>query len=104
MRQRTADSDLIIAQRTLQCREDPTLAINVTLFMPRLQETSGAHACDYQLKGRGVDITRSAFGIDAFQALQSAMVMIGSEVASLEKRASIHFVFSDLKNSGFPRP
>jgi len=75
--------DEIIATRSLYLEGAPDIAIQVVLGKP--QSVPGSPdddlmLCPYQILGIGDQKVRCAGGVDAFQALQLAMEMIGSEL------------------------
>jgi len=91
-----------IAERMLICAEDPQQKVIVRLARPKLNAKAKDYECVYQIRGKGVNLTRSAAGLDAMQALQLAFTMIGAEIDRIEKTSGIHLRFGDLENSGFP--
>jgi len=92
----------VIAERVLACVPDPKQTLKVTLFEPVPGLEALDYECSFQLTGSGINLVRSAAGLDSFQALQLALVMIGAEIAQIERRSEHRFIFGDLDNSGFP--
>jgi hypothetical protein len=90
-----------IAERTLVSAENPNHKVVVRLAEPKLNGKTRDYECIYQISGKDVNLTRSAAGLDAMQALQLAFVMIGAEIGRIEKAFGIHLCFGDLENSGF---
>jgi hypothetical protein len=93
----------IIAERTLECSQDPRQNVIVKLARPKLNGKTKAYECTYQITGAALNLTRRAAGLDAFQAIQVALRMIGIEIEHIEKKSGLHLTFSDLTSSGFPR-
>jgi len=93
----------VLAKRTLFCPEDPERGVTVVLGKPVLRPKTNEYTCTYEIVGGGISRSRFAAGLDAFQALQLAMRMIGAEIAQIERASGIHLTFGDLPNSGFPK-
>jgi hypothetical protein len=78
--------------------------VSVRLGKPQYNATKDQYECSYEIAGAGASISRLSTGLDAFQALQLAFVMIGAEIAALEQRSDIALRFNDLGSAGFPQP
>jgi len=91
----------VIAVRELICTAEPGRGLTVTLYKPVPNRKTGDCMCSFQINGRGLSRNRFAAGVDAFQALQLALLMIGAEIAQIERASGIHLIFGDLQNSGF---
>lgn len=73
----------VIAERRLCLEGQPNVLIRVLLGRPRVALGSSNESlvlCPYQILGIGDEGVRCAGGVDAVQALQLAMEMIGSEL------------------------
>ena len=92
----------LIAERILVCTENPKHKVAVRLARPELNAKTNDYECSYKITGKGVNLTRTIAGLDGFQALQLALLMIGAEIGRIEKTLGIHLRFGDLENSGFP--
>ncbi len=74
----------VIAERELASESDAEKKVLIRLGRP-LRTTSSDYACHYQITGPGVDVKRSAFGLDSFQAIQLAHLAIAAHIAVIEK-------------------
>ena len=92
----------VIAERTLHFAEAPDQSVVVTLGGPRLTE-AGDYQCPYRIVTADKTVNRFAAGIDAFQSLQLAFVLIGGELAAIEGKRGWSLQFKD-GDIGFPRP
>jgi hypothetical protein len=73
----------VMVERHLRLREiDGQTDVIVQIAAPVLD--GNAYKCTYLIKGIGSAIPKSAFGIDGVQALQLALVHIGSELQAYE--------------------
>jgi hypothetical protein len=73
----------IVAERQLYLEGDPATKIRVLLGRPHVRLNASNNEltfCPYQILGIGDEKVRAAGGVDAFQALQLAMEMIGAEL------------------------
>jgi hypothetical protein len=73
----------IIAERHLYLEGEPGCTIRVLLGKPHTRLNASNNEltfCPYQILGIGDEKVRAAGGVDAIQALQLAMEMIGSEL------------------------
>lgn len=98
----------IIASRSLtREEEDGNLSEVVVLIgKPRQMEDHSDFFAPYQFRGIGGEKIRYAAGVDAVQALQLAMMMIGAELAALNKKpgSKIAWDCGDDGDFGFPMP
>jgi hypothetical protein len=62
----------IIAERRLVARDDGKV-VRVSLGAPRPHGDTGDWACPFRIRGAGLARTEFAYGIDAMQALMSAL-------------------------------
>jgi len=72
----------IVAERYLHLEDQADSSVRVILGKPRTDPIAPSDhvLCPYQILGIGDEKVRSASGVDAFQALQLAMEMIGAEL------------------------
>jgi hypothetical protein len=72
----------VVAERQLFLEGQPGINVRVLLGKPQKASRPGGDLtlCPYQILGIGDEKVRCAGGVDAFQALQLAMEMIGSEL------------------------
>lgn len=71
----------IIAERYLTLSSNAAeRSVRIKIGRP-YEESDGAHFCPYQIIGIGSETIRRAGGVDAIQALQLALVMIGADLA-----------------------
>ncbi len=85
----------IIAERILLAADDPTWQVRIRLGKPSLSEKAQDYKCAYQVLSPGREIIRFAFGIDAFQALELALRMIGAEIESLQQEHGLTLMVDD---------
>ena len=92
----------VIAERRLILDLDETVTVRVGLpFTP--EEHPNESWCPYQIEGLGRCKVRHAIGIDAFQSLWLALLMIGSTLyASEEYKAGRLHSFPDSPDLGLP--
>ena len=96
----------VIATRDLRIRTDSGLAtVVVAIGQPEQLDDSSDYQCPYQIVGFGDERIRRAFGVDAIQALQLAMKMIGADLyTSAEARNGQLSWLDQIGELGFPRP
>jgi len=95
----------VIAERHLYLDGQPGITIRVLLGKP--QGTAGLMLCPYQIVGIRDEKVRCAGGVDAFQSLQLAMEMIGSELYfKLNRRhdGTLRWEAGEKGDLGFPVP
>ena len=90
----------VIAERNLAVADKPGTWVTVRLRVPELNE-SGNYTCAYEITGADFEISRFAEGIDAFQALQGALIHIGAQLTRLQNEHGITLQFAG-GNPGFP--
>jgi hypothetical protein len=101
--------DEIIAIRRLYLEGKPELVIQVVLGKPQASPSPSIDGfiCPYQILGIGDQKVRGAGGVDAFQALQLAMEMIGWELyIKLNPRhdGKLRWEAGEANDFGFPVP
>jgi hypothetical protein len=102
--------DEIIATRRLYLDGDPDVTVQILLGRPQaspISSNDGFMLCPYQILGIGDQKVRCAGGVDAFQALQLAMEMIGSELyIKLNPRhdGKLRWEAGEANDLGFPSP
>ncbi len=97
----------IIASRSLtRERDGESTEIFVLIGKPRQIEDSSDFFAPYQFRGIGLEGIRYAAGVDAVQALQLAMVMIGAELVARSKKPGNKISWGHGRNGdlGFPVP
>jgi hypothetical protein len=95
----------IIATRTLHLIDEHGHKRPVSVFIgkPEPAEDSG-YKCCYQVIGLGGQETKLAHGSDSIQALQSAMILVGASLTSLndEIGGTLSWNGDTAGNLGFP--
>jgi uncharacterized protein DUF6968 len=93
--------EAFIAERILICVENPSLKVLVKLAKPKRNPKGKDFESTYQITGKALNITRSIAGVDAFQALQLALLMIGADIGRIERESGIRLRFSGGEDAGF---
>ena len=96
-------ADNTIAERTLSFAAEPSRRLTVRLAKPDLNRDADEYRCHYEIVGEGVEIARYAVGLDAFQALQCAILLIGADIVHIEQIRATDLRWLD-GDAGFPRP
>ena len=96
-------ADNTIAERTLSFAAEPSRRLTVRLAKPDLNRDADEYRCHYEIVGEGVEIARYAAGLDAFQALQCAILAIGAHIVHIERTSATDLRWLD-GDAGFPRP
>ncbi len=101
---RTDKIDEVIAVRELTLETDDGVeTISVLIGKPERWSDSTAYLCPYQLRGAGLqENVRSAAGVDAVQALQLVMHMIGAHLDHLNEQCGGRLRWSNESDLGFP--
>lgn len=78
----------VIAVRTFYLARDPSQKVVVKMGQPQLlpDALGDAHFCPYQISGAGADKIFYGAGVDAFQAVELGLKMIGAELAAFNRR------------------
>jgi len=94
----------VVATRTLVLARDGDAAVAVTVLLGKPQAEGGDYYCPYQIKGAGDEKVRCAYGVDAFQALQLALSILGVELEVLNKELGgrLRWECGDKNDFGFP--
>ena len=96
----------VIAVRTLHLANDPSRLVVVQMGKPQpLPDTLGkGHYCPYRISGPGVERTFYAAGVDAFQALELGLKMVGADLAALNTKldGQLRWECDDQGSLGFP--
>ena len=88
----------VIAERSLTFDSDGVeKPVRVQIGRP-YAESDGAYFCPYRVVGLASEGTRRAGGVDAIQALQLALVMIGAELSTSSKSLK----WDGESSTGFP--
>jgi hypothetical protein len=95
----------VIATRTLVLERDGEPPAAATVLLGKPQADGGDYYCPYQIKGAGDEKVRSAYGIDAFQALQLALSILGVELEVLNKELGrrLRWECAGKDDFGFPK-
>lgn len=98
--------DDVIAVRTLEVldAEGHLLRHATVLIGQPKQEASGEWRCPYQIIGLGMDRVFGALGLDAIQALQLVMVVIGGTLAGTPEAEQGRLRWEGGEDLGFPLP
>jgi hypothetical protein len=94
----------IIAARELSLDvDDGVEAVSVLIGKPEPISNSTAYRCPYQLRGAGLEEdVKYAEGVDAVQALQLVMYMIGAQLSYLNEQCGGRLRWSNEPDLGFP--
>jgi len=96
----------VIATRTLLLLRDNTAALEVLVLLgkPQAGPDHQYFYCPYQVKGVGEEKMKSVYGIDAFQALQLTLSILGVELEVLNKElgGKLRWDRDDKRGFGFP--
>ena len=86
----------VIAVRRLKLVGDSTKTIVVKMGKPqRMPDTLGdVHYCTYQISGPGIERMFYAAGVDAFQAVELGLKMIGIDLGAITENLKGNFVGS----------
>jgi len=95
--------DDAIAERVLVFNSDAARQLVVKLAKPEPNRETKDYECHYEIVGAGINISRHAAGLDAFQSLQLALSAIGAHLVSIEHRNATALRWLD-GDFGFPRP
>jgi hypothetical protein len=96
----------IIARRTLYLVDNKDKEIVVIIGKPNQFPDHQDYYCPYKITGLGDEKVRYAGGIDAIQAIQLAMVMIGAQLYTSNEAKTGHLRWEgdEEGNLGFPAP
>ena len=98
----------VIAIRTLFLVNDPSRKMVVKMGKPRpLPDALGDdHYCPYQISGAGTERIFYGAGVDAFQALELGLKMIGVDLAVLNGKldGQLRWECDEQGGLGFPFP
>jgi len=94
----------VIADRKLSLLDDKKKAITVLIGKPQRLPDSSDYYCPFQVIGLGDEKVRQAIGIDAVQAMQLVMKMIGAYLQSLNQTTggSLRWAGDETGDLGFP--
>lgn len=91
----------VMAVRSLTQRDGSSLVIE--LGAPREFEDQSGWYCPYRIGGAGTKV-KFAGGVDAVQAIQMVMVMVGSDLEKINKLAGRGLTWQGGQELGFPSP
>jgi len=96
----------IIATRILYLSENKEKKVLIIIGKPEQFPDHSDYYCPYKISGIGDEKVRYAGGIDAVQAVQLVMVMIGGELySSIEaKTGQLRWEGDEEGDLGFPAP
>src|SRR5260370_15024306 len=98
----------VIAIRTLSLANDPSRKVVVMMGKPQpLPDALGDdHYCPYQISGAGTERIFYGAGVDAFQALELGLKMIGVDLAVLNRKldGQLRWDRAEQGDLGFPLP
>ena len=101
------DIGTVIAERELAWtdRNGQNHRLKVEVGLPQPFNDSSGYFAPYQITGIGEDRIRYAAGIDAIQALQGVMVLIGADLFAINKECGQCLSWLDASGDlGFPIP
>jgi len=85
-------------------RQGSTRNVKISIGKPEPFPDSEGYYCPFQISGAGSETIRYAAGVDAVQALQLVMVMIGTRLKFLATEIEGEFHWADDKEGGFGFP
>jgi hypothetical protein len=98
----------IIAERELSVTNDEgrDTVLVVKIGIPQKFPDSSDYYVPYQIDGMGSETVRYAGGIDAVQALQGAMILIGADLYALNETLNrrLRWIGDEEGDLGFPMP
>jgi hypothetical protein len=92
----------VIATRELECRG--AVPIVVLIGQPQPFPDYEDYYCPFQLRGYGDERIRYAGGVDAVQALELALQMIGTILYTSREAQEKRLSWNGAENLGFPVP
>jgi len=97
----------VMATRRLQVSGEPEREVLVKLGRPqpsRDAPDSGEYFCPFQITGAGDERVRYAAGVDAFQAIELTLRLIGAELHRLNGQVEgrLRWECDESGNLGFP--
>jgi hypothetical protein len=94
----------IIATRTLTLDRPGGPASAATVSLGKPLPDGEQFCCPYQIKGAGDEKVRCAYGVDAFQALQLALSILGVQLEELNKELGgrLRWELGERNDFGFP--
>jgi hypothetical protein len=95
--------DDIIAEQLLYFDGDVGRRVLVRLGRPR-RSGPAEYGCQYEIETAIGAKKRVAYGVDSVQALDCAFIMIGGEIAYLERSADSRIVHLNGEKHSFPEP
>jgi hypothetical protein len=93
---------VVIAAREIDIDGDEKVVI--TIGAPQEFPEGGSFFCPYQILGIGRDNVRYAGGVDAVQALELALQMIGTDLYTSDEFKADRLRYHGMRNLGFPVP
>jgi hypothetical protein len=95
----------IVAERILTVEGNPSVQIRALMGTPRIEAGNGDYLCPIQILGLGDEKVWGVHGVDAFQAMQLGMEMIGIELyVKLNRKLDGKIRWNDQLDLGFPLP
>jgi hypothetical protein len=94
----------VIAERQLHYRDTDTghRVIRILLGAPQQSVGSDDWYCPFQIVGVGSEKVRAVYGIDAFQALQLVMLIIGASLPARNEQVRLWWLEESEVDLGFP--
>lgn len=80
-----ADDENLLGERVLTGSRGEEVIVRV--YGPKPSSEAVDYECVYVISGPGVDIRRPIKGLDAIQAIQLALLVIGADLAAIERRS-----------------
>ena len=95
----------IVAERILTVEGTPSVQITVLMGAPRIGAENGDYVCPVQILGIGDEKVWGVYGVDAFQAMQLGLEIIGVELyVKLNRKLDGKIRWNDQLDLGFPLP
>jgi hypothetical protein len=101
MRRNESSLGTVIGERRLVFRNAPRRTLVVTLGKPRRMKRQPDWECPFRIKGRGLAVFEFGYGVDALQALTSALEGIRVTLDEIGKPLAWSGVLPD--HTGFQR-
>ncbi len=96
----------VIAQRkfNFHCQDGSLRDVTALLGVPVRLPDSTDYSCPHQIRGAGSERIRCSRGIDAFQAIQMAFLMLGADLDALNKELAgrLRWEGDEKEDLGFP--
>jgi hypothetical protein len=100
----TKDIGEVIATRKLRIIGEKEQDVTILIGKPRRLPDSPDYYCPFQITGMDPEEVRCAYGVDAVQAIQLALVHIGAHLSGSKEAKTGQLRWEDMSDLGFPIP